>query len=101
MTMSAGDAAGVQKNTAYGVFVQACWAQHKRQYPDELIHKEIEEFNKQGWNFLVWGLVKLIGFHQLFVVGLFLFDADCKQIGRRLNIVNSNYFCTTLLAIQN
>jgi len=38
---------GVQKNTAYGVFVQACWAQHKRQYPDELIHKEIEEFNKQ------------------------------------------------------
>merc|ERR1719516_468482 len=39
--------AGVQKNTAYGVFVQACWAQHKRQYPDELIHKEIEEFNKQ------------------------------------------------------
>lgn len=36
-----------QKNTAYGVFVQACWAQHKRQYPDELIHKEIEEFNKQ------------------------------------------------------
>merc|ERR1711902_251760 len=38
---------GKQKNTAYGVFVQACWAQHKRQYPDELIHKEIEEFNKQ------------------------------------------------------
>lgn len=38
---------GVQKNTAYGVFVQACWAQHKRQYPDEFIHKEIEEFNKQ------------------------------------------------------
>ena len=38
----------VQKNTAYGVFLQACWAQlHKRQYPDELIHKEIEEFNKQ------------------------------------------------------
>jgi len=29
------------------VFVQACWAQHTRQYPDELIHKEIEEFNKQ------------------------------------------------------
>lgn len=29
------------------MFVQACWAQHKRQYPDELIHKEIEEFNKQ------------------------------------------------------
>eukprot|EP00092_Neocalanus_flemingeri_P039236 GFUD01042714.1.p1 GENE.GFUD01042714.1~~GFUD01042714.1.p1 ORF type:complete len:402 (+),score=89.42 GFUD01042714.1:303-1508(+) len=41
------EAGGVQKNTAYGVFVQACWAQHKRQYPDELIHKEIEEFNKQ------------------------------------------------------
>ena len=38
---------GKHKNTAYGVFVQACWAQHKRQYPDELIHKEIEEFNKQ------------------------------------------------------
>jgi len=45
MTMT--EAGGVQKNTAYGVFVQACWAQHKRQYPDELIHKEIEEFNKQ------------------------------------------------------
>ena len=29
------------------IFYQACWAQHKRQYPDELIHKEIEEFNKQ------------------------------------------------------
>ena len=41
------EAGAVQKNTAYGVFVQACWAQHKRQYPDELIHKEIEEFNKQ------------------------------------------------------
>ena len=38
---------GKQQNTAYGVFVQACWAQHKRQYPEELIHKEIEEFNKQ------------------------------------------------------
>jgi len=36
-----------KQNTAYGVFVQACWAQHSRQYPDELIHKEIEEFNKQ------------------------------------------------------
>ena len=32
---------------AYGVFVQACWSQHKRQYPDELIHKEIYLFNKQ------------------------------------------------------
>jgi len=37
----------VQQNTGYGVFVQACWAQHERQYPDHLIHKEIEEFNKQ------------------------------------------------------
>ena len=37
----------VQQNTGYGVFVQACWAQHERQYPDNLIHKEIEEFNKQ------------------------------------------------------
>ena len=27
--------------------MQACWAQHKRQYPNEMIHKEIEEFNKQ------------------------------------------------------
>ena len=34
-------------NTGYGVFWQACWYQHKRQYPEELIHKEIEEFNKQ------------------------------------------------------
>merc|ERR1712115_229255 len=31
-----------QQNTAYGVFVQACWAQHKRQYPDELIHKRLK-----------------------------------------------------------
>ena len=37
--MMADSGGGVQKNTAYGVFVQACWAQHKRQYPDELIHK--------------------------------------------------------------
>merc|ERR1719153_1061562 len=37
----------VQQNTGYGVFVQACWAYHERQYPDNLIHKEIEEFNKQ------------------------------------------------------
>ena len=29
------------------MLVQACWTQHKRQYPDKLIHKEIEEFNKQ------------------------------------------------------
>ena len=35
------------KTTAYGVLVQACWTQHMCQYPDELIHKEIEEFNKQ------------------------------------------------------
>ena len=35
------------KTTAYRVLVQACWAQQKLQYPDELIHKEIEEFNKQ------------------------------------------------------
>ena len=36
-----------KQNTAYGVFEQACWVQHKRQYPDELIDKEIEEFHKQ------------------------------------------------------
>jgi len=36
-----------QPNTAYGMFLQACWAQHKRQYPETLINKEIEEFNKQ------------------------------------------------------
>ena len=36
-----------QQNTAYGVFIQACWAKHNRKYPDELIHKEIEEFHKQ------------------------------------------------------
>ena len=35
------------KTMAYGVLVQACWAQHKRQYPDELIHKEIKEIDKQ------------------------------------------------------
>ena len=46
-SMIMSESGGTQKNTAYGVFVQACWAQHKRQYPDELIHKEIEEFNKQ------------------------------------------------------
>ena len=38
---------GTEQKTAYGVFVQACWAQHKRLYPDELIRKEIEEFNEQ------------------------------------------------------
>jgi hypothetical protein len=36
---------GKQQNTAYGVFVQACWVLLKPQYPDELIH--IEEFNRQ------------------------------------------------------
>ena len=36
-----------QQNTAYGEFIQTCLAQHKRQYPDELIHKKIEEFYKQ------------------------------------------------------
>jgi len=41
------ESSGTEKNTSYGVFVQACWAQHTRQYPDQLIHKEIEEFNKQ------------------------------------------------------
>jgi hypothetical protein len=43
---------GKQQTNAYGVFVQACWDLNKRQYPDELIHKEIEEFNDQcsvGW----------------------------------------------------
>lgn len=47
MTMSHQEGGPKRQNTAYGVFVQACWAQHTRQYPDELIHKEIEEFNKQ------------------------------------------------------
>ena len=36
-----------QQNTAYGEFIQASWAQYKRTYPNELIHKEIEEFHKQ------------------------------------------------------
>ena len=36
-----------EQKTAYGVFVQACWAQHNRQYPDDQIRREIEEFNKQ------------------------------------------------------
>ena len=36
-----------QLNTAYGEFVKACWAQHHRAYPDKLIRKEIEEFNRQ------------------------------------------------------
>ena len=40
-------ASNATRTTAYGVLVQACWTKHKRQYPDELIHKEIEEFNKQ------------------------------------------------------
>ena len=44
-----------QPNTAYGMFLQACWAQHKRQYPETLINKEIEEFNKQCsvWDVLI------------------------------------------------
>merc|ERR1719282_654103 len=37
--------------TAYGVFVGACWAQHKRQYSDNFLDKEIEELNNQC---LVW-----------------------------------------------
>ena len=37
-----------QQNTAYGEFIQASWAQYKRTYPNELIHKEIEEFHKQS-----------------------------------------------------
>ena len=36
-----------QQNTAYGEFIQASWARYLRLYPDELIHKEIEEFHKQ------------------------------------------------------
>jgi hypothetical protein len=36
------------KQTEYGIFAQACWDHHKRQHPDELIHKEIEEFNQQS-----------------------------------------------------
>lgn len=36
---------GKQQNTAYGVFVQACWAQHKRQYPDELTKKSRSSTN--------------------------------------------------------
>jgi hypothetical protein len=43
--------AGGGKQTSYGIFAQAWRAHHKRQYPDELIHKEIEEFNQQC---LVW-----------------------------------------------
>ena len=38
---------GKRQNTPYDMFVQTCWAHHKRQYPDELIDKEMEEFNKQ------------------------------------------------------
>ena len=49
-----------QPNTAYGMFLQACWAQHKRQYPETLINKEIEEFNKQCsvWDVLIISLLK-------------------------------------------
>ena len=38
----------MEHKTAYGVFVQACWAQHKRLLPDDQIRQEIENFNKQG-----------------------------------------------------
>lgn len=34
--------------TGFGVFVQACWVQHKRKYPDEFIQKEIEDFHRQS-----------------------------------------------------
>ena len=37
----------MEHKTAYGVFVQACWAQHKRLLPDDQIRQEIENFNKQ------------------------------------------------------
>ena len=40
----------MEHKTAYGVFVQACWAQHKRLLPDDQIRQEIENFNKQGLN---------------------------------------------------
>ena len=46
MPTKAAGASDVMKTFAYGMLVLACWAQHKRQYPDKLIHKEIEEFNK-------------------------------------------------------
>jgi hypothetical protein len=39
---------GRSDQTAYGIFAQACWDHHKRQYPDELINKEIEEFKQQS-----------------------------------------------------
>ena len=44
--MAQGGSGSKQPNTAYGMFLQACWAQHKRQYPETLINKEIEEFNR-------------------------------------------------------
>jgi hypothetical protein len=43
---SQGTSKMTQQNTDYEVFVQARWAQHKRQYPDELKNKETD-FNKQ------------------------------------------------------
>jgi hypothetical protein len=45
---------GKQQTNAYGVFVQACWDLHKRQYPEELIHKEIEKFNESFLKSIRW-----------------------------------------------
>ena len=58
--MAQGGSGSKQPNTAYGMFLQACWAQHKRQYPETLINKEIEEFNKQC---SVWDVLSLVKFH--------------------------------------
>ena len=57
--MAQGGSGSKQPNTAYGMFLQACWAQHKRQYPETLINKEIEEFNKQC---SVWDVLSLVKF---------------------------------------
>jgi hypothetical protein len=45
---------GKQQTNAYGVFVQACWDLHKCQYPDEVIHKEIEGFNESFLKSIGW-----------------------------------------------
>jgi hypothetical protein len=45
---------GKQQTNAYGVFVQACWDLHKRQYPEDLIHKEIEKFNESFLKSIGW-----------------------------------------------
>ena len=58
--MAQGGSGSKQPNTAYGMFLQACWAQHKRQYPETLINKEIEEFNKQC---SVWDVLSLVKFN--------------------------------------